>query len=112
MTEPDPTDAPSAPAQGSKAWHFVKGGLLPPPVFLGLGALGIVMLNARGDAPLGLFFLGLVGALVGFGVLVSRRWATARPFALGLLLSTVLWGLILGLFGVLVVAAAGAGSRG
>jgi hypothetical protein len=107
MTTMPPPDAPP-----SNVWPFVKGALLPPPVFCGMGVMGVISLNATGDAPLVLFLLLFVGAVMGFGWLVAQRWSSARPFAMGVLVSSLFWGLLLGVFGFLVIAVAGAGSKG
>jgi hypothetical protein len=99
-------------AAPSKVWPFVKGALLPPPVFGGIAATGLISLNSTGDASLLLFLMMFVAAVVGFGWLIAQRWSSARPFAVGVLVSSLLWGLMLFAFGVLVVATAGAGSKG
>ena len=96
----------------SKVWPFVKGALLPPPVFVGMGVTGVISLNATGDAPLIAFLMLFVAAVVGFGWLILLRWSSARPFAVGVLVSSLFWGLLLGLFGFLVIATAGVGSKG
>jgi hypothetical protein len=106
------TPMPTPDAPPSKIWPFVKGALLPPPVFCGMGVTGVLSLNSTGDAPFILFLMLFLGAVVGFGWLIVLRWSSARPFAVGVLVSSLFWGVLLALFGVVVVAAAAAGSRG
>jgi hypothetical protein len=93
-------------------WPFVKGALLPPPAFMALGAVSLFVLNATGDAPFLLFIFGFIGAVAGFGLMTVKRWSSARPFAVGMLVSLILCVLALGGFALLVVMAAGAGMRG